>query len=78
MTEGLLNTEVLIVGAGPAGSAAAITLARAGVDVTLIDKSSFPRDKTCGDGLTTDALRILEDLGLDPGGEVPGAMPDGV
>ena len=66
MTEGMLNTEVLIVGAGPAGSAAAITLARAGVDVALIDKSSFPRDKTCGDGLTTDALRILEDLGLDP------------
>ncbi|MCB1257246.1 MAG: geranylgeranyl reductase family protein [Microthrixaceae bacterium] len=58
--------EVLIVGAGPAGTAAAITLARAGVNVAVIDKAKFPRDKTCGDGLTADALRILERLGLEP------------
>ena len=56
-----------VVGGGPAGAAAAISLARAGRRVTLIDKARFPRDKTCGDGLTTGALRLLEGLGLDPG-----------
>ena len=55
-----------MVGGGPAGSAAAITLARAGVDVTVVDKARFPRDKTCGDGLTAGALRMVEALGLDP------------
>jgi geranylgeranyl reductase family protein len=60
------SLEVAVVGAGPAGTAAAITLARAGVDVTVFDKARFPRDKTCGDGLTTLALRQLEALGLDP------------
>lgn len=60
------STEVIIVGAGPAGTAAAITLARAGRDVLLIDKAVFPRDKFCGDGLTTGALRHLESLGLTP------------
>ena len=58
--------DVLVVGAGPAGSAAAITLARAGRSVVLIDKAEFPRDKCCGDGLTTLALRELEPLGFDP------------
>jgi geranylgeranyl reductase family protein len=58
--------RVVIVGAGPAGAAAAITLARGGADVVVIDKATFPRDKCCGDGLTTGALRRLEDLGLDP------------
>ena len=58
--------DVAVVGAGPAGTAAAITLARAGIDVTVFDKARFPRDKTCGDGLTTLALRQLEALGLDP------------
>ena len=56
----------MIVGGGPAGSAAAITLARAGHEVVLVDKARFPRDKFCGDGLTTGALRRLEALGLDP------------
>jgi menaquinone-9 beta-reductase len=60
------STEIAIVGAGPAGAAAAITLARAGRTVTLIDRAVFPRDKCCGDGLTTGALRRLEALGLDP------------
>lgn len=57
---------MLVVGAGPAGVAAAITLAGAGRSVTVIDKAVFPRDKCCGDGLTTLALRELEDLGFDP------------
>jgi geranylgeranyl reductase family protein len=61
-----LIADVVVVGAGPAGCAAAITLARAGHDVLLVDKATFPRDKCCGDGLTTGALRILERLGLDP------------
>ena len=56
----------MVVGAGPAGAAAAITLAAAGRDVTIIDKAVFPRDKCCGDGLTTLALRELETLGFDP------------
>ncbi|HVV37476.1 MAG TPA: NAD(P)/FAD-dependent oxidoreductase [Acidimicrobiales bacterium] len=58
--------HVVVVGAGPAGSAAAITLARGGATVVVIDKATFPRDKCCGDGLTTGALRRLEELGLDP------------
>lgn len=60
-----LAVEVAIVGAGPAGTAAAITLARAGRRVLVVDKAVFPRDKCCGDGLTTGALRHLEHLGLD-------------
>jgi menaquinone-9 beta-reductase len=60
--------DVAVVGAGPAGSAAAITLARLGRHVVLIDRATFPRDKCCGDGLTAAALRQLEDLGLDPAG----------
>jgi len=62
----VISTDVLVVGAGPAGSAAAVHLARSGLDVTVIDKATFPRDKCCGDGLTTLALRLLERLGLHP------------
>ncbi len=60
------HCDVLIVGAGPAGVAAALTLVASGKDVLIIDKAVFPRDKCCGDGLTTGALRILEMLGFDP------------
>ena len=56
--------DVLVVGAGPAGSAAAQWLARAGRDVLLIDQHAFPRDKVCGDGLIADALRALDRLGV--------------
>ena len=58
-------SELVIVGAGPAGIAAAITAHRAGLTVTVIDKATFPRDKCCGDGLTALALRELEHLGFD-------------
>lgn len=54
----------VVVGAGPAGSVAALVLARAGVDVRLIDRSIFPRDKLCGDTLNPGALSILDRLGI--------------
>ncbi|GAA3049161.1 menaquinone reductase [Gordonia defluvii] len=57
-------TDILVVGAGPAGSAAALRAARAGRDVTVLDLASFPRDKTCGDGLTPRAVTALVELGL--------------
>ena len=60
------STDVVVVGAGPAGTAAATTLARAGRSVVIIDKALFPRDKCCGDGLTTLALRELERLRFAP------------
>jgi len=56
--------DVLVVGAGPAGSAAATLLARAGLDVVLVDQRSFPREKVCGDGLIPDAHAALAQLGL--------------
>ena len=59
-----LSTDVLVVGAGPAGSGAAAWAARAGLDTLLVDAAEFPRDKTCGDGLTPRAIGELERLGL--------------
>ncbi len=56
--------DVLIVGAGPAGAAAAYWLADAGYDVVAVEKKHFPREKTCGDGLTPRAVRQLDDMGL--------------
>ena len=58
--------DIAVIGAGPAGTTAAALLARAGRDVHLFDRATFPRDKCCGDGLTTLALRELEALGFDP------------
>ncbi|HEY4067609.1 MAG TPA: geranylgeranyl reductase family protein [Burkholderiaceae bacterium] len=58
------SCDVLVVGAGPAGSAAAMTLARGGRDVVLVDAHAFPRDKVCGDGLIPDAHNALRKLGV--------------
>jgi geranylgeranyl reductase family protein len=60
------NMDLVIIGGGPAGSAAAITAAKAGLKAVIVDKATFPRDKCCGDGLTAVALRELELLGLAP------------
>jgi geranylgeranyl reductase family protein len=60
------RADVVVVGAGPAGSAAAAWAARAGRDVLVIDSAHFPRDKACGDGLTPRAVAELERLGLGP------------
>ncbi|HEY7980114.1 MAG TPA: geranylgeranyl reductase family protein [Candidatus Eremiobacteraceae bacterium] len=59
-----MAADVIVVGAGPAGAAAAHTLARAGVDVLLLERGSFPRDKTCGDGVAPHAVDILRDMGV--------------
>jgi geranylgeranyl reductase family protein len=56
--------DVVVVGAGPGGSAAAHFLGQRGLDVLLLDRAAFPRDKTCGDGLTPRALRVLETMNL--------------
>jgi geranylgeranyl reductase family protein len=58
------RVDVVVVGAGPAGAAAAITASARGLSVVCVDKAEFPRDKTCGDGLTANALRLLEELGV--------------
>jgi menaquinone-9 beta-reductase len=56
--------DVVIVGAGPGGAATAHFLSQGGLDVLLLDRSDFPRDKTCGDGLTPRALRVLDQMGI--------------
>ena len=57
--------DIAVVGAGPGGSIAAYTAARRGLRVALIDRSTFPRDKTCGDGIGPNAVRVLRDFGID-------------
>lgn len=64
MSGRILETEVLVVGGGPAGAAAGYWLATLGRDVTILEKKHFPREKTCGDGLTPRAVKQLEDMGL--------------
>jgi menaquinone-9 beta-reductase len=59
------QADVIVVGAGPAGTSTAYHLANAGLDVLLLEKASFPRDKICGDGLTPRAVRQLVSMGLD-------------
>jgi len=60
-----VDVDVAVVGAGPAGAVAACAAARRGLRVALIDRSTFPRDKTCGDGIGPGAVRVLRTLGLD-------------
>ncbi len=57
--------QVLVVGGGPGGASAAFWLARNGIDVTLVEKKHYPREKACGDGLTPRAVRQLVDMGFD-------------
>ena len=59
------TADVLVVGAGPAGSAAAYWLASAGLDVAVLEKASFPREKVCGDGLTPRGVAALQAMGID-------------
>ena len=66
------HADVIVVGAGPAGASAAYHLAEAGVDVLVLEKSGFPRDKICGDGLTPRAVRQLVAMGIDL--DAPGWM----
>jgi len=59
------GAAVAVVGAGPAGAAAALRLAQLGVrDVVLLDRADFPRDKTCGSGLSPRGIRTLRELGV--------------
>jgi len=59
------TADVIVVGAGPGGSTAAYHLAAAGLDVLLLEKTVFPREKVCGDGLTPRAVRALTAMGID-------------
>ena len=55
---------MLVIGGGPAGAAAGFWLAKLGHDVTIVERKKFPREKTCGDGLTPRAVKQLDDMGL--------------
>jgi menaquinone-9 beta-reductase len=74
---GARRVDALVVGAGPGGSTTAYHLARAGLDVMLVERSAFPREKVCGDGLTPRAVNALTRMGVDvddPGFERHGGL----
>ena len=58
------TADVIVVGAGPAGSSVAYYLASAGLDVLMLEKTQFPREKVCGDGLTPRAVKALTSMGV--------------
>ena len=58
------SAEVVVVGGGPAGSATAWWLARAGIDVVVLDKARFPRAKPCSEYMSPQASRLLEEMGV--------------
>jgi menaquinone-9 beta-reductase len=70
------NVDAVVVGAGPAGSVAALVLAQAGVRVRLIDRATFPRDKLCGDTLNPGSLSILDRLSRGGSLDPPGSLAD--
>lgn len=76
----LSRTDVLVIGGGPAGATAAFQLAGAGIEVTLVDRAIFPRDKVCGESLSPGALARLEAIGMwrPPEGEGGGAPASGL
>lgn len=67
--------DVVVVGGGPAGSAAALAACRAGASVLVVDRADFPRDKVCGDGVAPEALDVLAGLGVDPAQLTAGHPP---
>jgi|CXWL01.1.fsa_nt_gi flavin-dependent dehydrogenase len=69
------RTDVLVIGGGPAGSTAAFQLASAGVEVTLIDRATFPREKVCGESLSPGALARLRAIGMWNPGDLEGGDP---
>ena len=71
----MTRADVVVVGAGPAGAAAAILLAERGHAVTLLDKAAFPRPKICGEYLSPEAARVLDRLGVLKAVDAAGAQP---
>src|SRR5688572_10731744 len=67
------SCEVLVVGGGPAGASTAVALARAGVDVVVVDRARFPRPKPCAEYLSPEASRVLDAMGVLGAVEATGA-----